>query len=235
MSQSPSIANLASALSKAQAKLPKVKFDAKNPFLNNSYATLGAVIETAKPILAEFGLAVVQFPVSQEGRIGVRTALLHESGEFMEDVVTLVPESAKGLSINQSAGVTISYLRRYAYVAVLSMYADEDTDGDVQNADSQDNAKANEQVKSVFNNRTWSMEQMEAVVQMFPGGGEADIDYDNDVKPILDFSVLPENAPVKTVQSWFKHYLSSNGTTPMLKAADANEAYNKAKKNGGKS
>ena len=222
MISSPTITKIASALVKAQAEMPVITMDKKNPFLGNNYATLGAVIDAVRPVLSKHDLAIVQFPISHEGRVGVRTTLLHESGEFFEDVIMVVPDNAKGLSVNQSAGVTISYLRRYSYVSILGLYAEEDTDGDTTD---QKAYGAQEKVKAVMA-RTWSIDQMEAVLEASGGKVVEHVD----ASEILDLSVLPESAPVKTIQSWFKHYMNSEGKTPALKAHDANEAYNKAKK-----
>ena len=129
MNKSTSISKLAVALSKAQAEMPAVKFDGVNPFLKNKYATLGAVIETSRPILAKHELSLMQSPVSDGEKIGVTTLLIHSSGEFVEDTIYLPASESKGLSVAQSAGVVISYLRRYSLQAFLNMYADEDTDG----------------------------------------------------------------------------------------------------------
>lgn len=232
MNKSQSIANLAAALAKAQAEMPKVKFDAKNPFLKNKYASLGAVIETAKPVLAKFALAVSQFPVSQVNMVGVTTLLMHESGEYLEDTIFVLPEVAKGLSINQSAGVSITYLRRYAYASILGLYADEDVDGDAHNGDTVGNESANSAVEAVFKGRNWGTKQTEAISMIALDYG-APLTREEAVD-ILNLSTLPENVSEKTIQSWFKHYLASEGENPMLKAADANEAYSKAKKSGGK-
>lgn len=129
MKKSESIVKLAVALSKAQSEFPVVKFDGQNPFLKNKYATLGAVIETARPVLAKYELSVMQSPVNDGDKIGVTTLLLHSSGEFIEDTIYLSASESKGLSVAQSAGVVISYLRRYSLQAFLNMYADEDADG----------------------------------------------------------------------------------------------------------
>lgn len=225
MNSSESIAKLASALSKAQAEMPKVKFDAKNPFLKNSYASLGAVIDTTRPILAKYGFSLVQFPVSQEGRIGVTSRLIHESGEFLEETITLVPEMAKGLSINQSAGVTISYLRRYAHVSILNIYADEDTDGNGEGE--QGSVDANNKVKEVMS-RKWTPQQTEAVSVAVLDAGLDPLTAE-EASDILSMSVLPADAPVKTVQSWMKHYMKAGGDV-FVKAASANDAYTAAKK-----
>jgi hypothetical protein len=225
MNSSNTIVKLSMALSKAQAEMPKVKFDAKNPFLKNAYATLGAVIDASRAVLAKNGLALTQFPISQEGRVGVRSILTHESGEYIEDTVTLVPEMSKGLSINQSAGVTITYLRRYAWVSILGMYADEDTDGNGEGE--QGTVDANNRVKEVMS-RKWTPQQTEAVSIAILDAGLEPITAE-EASGILDLSVLPIDAPVKTVQSWTKHYMRSDGDV-LDKAASANQAYMAAKK-----
>lgn len=129
MNKSQTIGKISIALSKAQAEMPEVKKNAQNPFLKNKYADLGAVIETSRPVLAKHELAVTQFPVSDGDKIGVTTLLTHSSGEWLEETILISATDAKGLSFAQSAGVVISYLRRYAWASVLGMYADEDTDG----------------------------------------------------------------------------------------------------------
>lgn len=129
MNKSETIGKLSLALSKAQAEMPEVKKNAQNPFLKNKYADLGAVIEASRNVLAKNELAVTQFPVSDGDKIGVTTLLAHSSGEWLEDTILISATDAKGLSFAQSAGVVISYLRRYAWASILGMYADEDTDG----------------------------------------------------------------------------------------------------------
>jgi len=128
MDKSESIKELASALSKAQAKMESAKMDADNPFFKSRYATLGSIIETAKPVLGEFGLSLSQFPISDANRVGVRTVLMHSSGEWIADEVH-IPFGMDAKNLAQSAGQIISYLRRYSYASVLAMYAEEDVDG----------------------------------------------------------------------------------------------------------
>ncbi len=59
MTKSESITHLATALAKAQAEMPVAVFDATNPFLKSKYASLGAVIQSSRPMLS-----LVQFPIS---------------------------------------------------------------------------------------------------------------------------------------------------------------------------
>ena len=127
--KSESIQSLAAALAKAQAEFPAVPFNATNPFLKNKYADLGAVIETARPVLAKNGISFTQMPTSEAEYIGVTTVLMHASGEFVSSTIMLQAGEERGKSQAQVAGSVITYLRRYALASMLGLYADEDTDG----------------------------------------------------------------------------------------------------------
>jgi hypothetical protein len=162
MTRSESLSNLATALAKAQAEMPVAAFDATNPFLKSKYATLGAVIQASRPILAKHKLSLVQFPISgpnlglgnSSGQpnlggailpgaekeaerqlrptgdcIGIESILAHESGEFIAERILIPLAEEKGKSKVQSAGSTLTYLRRYSWASILGMYSDEDTDG----------------------------------------------------------------------------------------------------------
>lgn len=135
---SRSIANVAAALVAAQVEFKPAPFNATNPFLKNKYADLGSVIETARPVLAKHGLSILQ-PVVSSGmsNIGIQTILLHKSGEYIASTVILPIVDQKGLSVAQSAGVIITYLRRYALASMLGIYADEDTDANEKNKESE--------------------------------------------------------------------------------------------------
>jgi hypothetical protein len=133
MNKSDSIASLSKALVLAQSKFPQVNFNSTNPYYNSSYADLGAVIETAKPIMAECGLAVSQLVEGENSHVGITTMLLHESGEFISSFVTIPVE---GKNIAQESGKAITYLRRYALSAILGLFSDADNDGnDVHKTD----------------------------------------------------------------------------------------------------
>ena len=119
---------LAPALIKAQAEMPAVPMDGYNPFYKSRYATLGAVISATRGVLARHGLAITQQVISsdQADAIGIRTVLIHESGQTMTwDAVIKIPS---GGNPGQEAGKLITYLRRYSLAAALNIYADEDID-----------------------------------------------------------------------------------------------------------
>ena len=129
MNKSESITHLAAALAKAQAEMPVAVFDATNPFLKSKYASLGAVIHASRPILAKHKLSLVHNPISDPVSIGVESILTHESGEFVAERILIPLTEEKGKSKVQSAGSTLTYLRRYSWASILGMYSDEDSDG----------------------------------------------------------------------------------------------------------
>jgi len=134
MNKSDSIKNLAAALNKAQGAMGGASKDSKNPFFKSSYADLGSVVAAIKEPFANNGLSYTQFPIEDNGRIGVETILMHESGEWMSNsfTVNLTKQDAQG------AGSAITYARRYALQAIAGIPS-EDDDG---NAASQGNAPA---------------------------------------------------------------------------------------------
>lgn len=129
MNKSESIQLLATALSKAQAEMPAIKFDSKNPFLKNDYASLGAIIAGARPVLAKHGLSVSQLTFGDDGVAGVETVLMHTSGEWISQSISMPIGEEKGKSSAQVAGSIITYLRRYSLASILGIYSDEDGDG----------------------------------------------------------------------------------------------------------
>lgn len=129
MNKSESIKELAQALSAAQAEMPAVKMNAVNPFLKNKYADLGAVIDTARPILGKHGLSVSQMVGGDGATVTVTTLVMHKSGEWLESTVGMAIGEERGKSAAQVAGSIVTYLRRYSLASALGMYADEDGDG----------------------------------------------------------------------------------------------------------
>lgn len=130
--------NLTKALIEFQNAVKPAKFDANNPYYNSRYASLGEIINTVKSEAGNHGLTWIQLPISEGDRVGVRTILMHESGEQIEDsiLVQLPPTyvtNSKGIDVLQNqiqeTGKYITYLRRYALASVFGLYAEEDNDG----------------------------------------------------------------------------------------------------------
>lgn len=128
MRHSDTIAELAGALLKAQSELGNPTNNTKNAFLGNSYFPLPDLIDHIKPVLSKHGLSIVQLPSSDSNGVGISTTIMHTSGEWMSETVTVPVESRKGNTLAQVAGGTITYLRRYSLSAALNI-ASEDDDG----------------------------------------------------------------------------------------------------------
>jgi len=127
MNKSESITELAKALVKFHSVMGKVSKDAKNPFFKNKYASLSNIIEAVTKPLNDNGLSVLQLPSIE----GLTTLLLHESGEWISSVSST---PVKDATDPQKLGSAITYARRYALGAILSLNIDEDDDGQKANA-----------------------------------------------------------------------------------------------------
>lgn len=122
---SENVEQLNKAIVKFQAECTTIEKDSANSFFSSKYASLAQVVKTAAPILAKNGLAVMQVLEFDGTDDTITTRLAHESGEWIEGTARL------HLSKNdaQGFGSATSYARRYAYMAMLGLVADEDDDG----------------------------------------------------------------------------------------------------------
>ena len=117
--------NIFNAIIEFQSDLKPIVKDAENPFFKSRYTTLANIMETIQPLLAKHNLAVIQTMTHIEGQPALKTSIIHQSGESIEDTtpVYLVKNDP------QSHGSTTTYMRRYALCSALGIVADEDDDG----------------------------------------------------------------------------------------------------------
>ncbi len=131
---------VAAALLAVQREIEPVVKDASNPIQKNRYATLGAITDYVRPVLARHNLSIIQSVADERyspanGTLmafSVETILLHESGEWVRNrVVVAVAEIGKEerRTTAQTAGSSITYGRRYGLSAILALTTDEDDDG----------------------------------------------------------------------------------------------------------
>lgn len=126
MNKSESIKEIAAALSKFQGDVKQPLKDAANPFFKSKYVPLENVVEAITDIAPKHGLSFIQYPVNQDDKVGVKTLLMHSSGEWIETE----PIYAKpGKNDAQATGSVITYLKRYSLSAVFGITSDEDDDG----------------------------------------------------------------------------------------------------------
>ena len=122
---SPTIAALAASLAAAQATIGGAVKGKTNPAFKTKYADLSAVWEAWQEVGPAQGLAVVQLPGKMiEGRVNVTTMLMHKSGEWMRETLSIPVTKADA----QGYGSALTYARRYA-LSALTGIAPEDDDG----------------------------------------------------------------------------------------------------------
>lgn len=131
---SESIASLAKAYAQFQQEVINPSNTAKNPQFKSNYAPLDEVINTAKPVLAKYGLSVLQSTGSEGEAIKIVSILMHESGEYIQsDELVLPAYQTKGGGVKefnaQGAGSAITYGRRYSLSAILGLASEDDDDG----------------------------------------------------------------------------------------------------------
>src|SRR5260370_24673276 len=120
---SEQINEIAAAIAKAQAELGNVERGGTNPDFHSRYAQLGAVLDEVRPKFAKHGVAILQHAVNGEGsNVGIITRLAHSSGQWIESSLYVAPTRFDA----QGAGSVISYLRRYALMAVAGIGPDDD-------------------------------------------------------------------------------------------------------------
>ena len=130
MQTSEKIGSIAAAMVKAQAEMPKLLADSDNPYYKSKYIALADLIKEVRPVLAKYGLAVIQ-GVSGDGEkaVIITTRIIHESGEWIEEAFTM-PVVAKGSkeATPQDYGAAVTYARRYSLAGILGVASEEDDD-----------------------------------------------------------------------------------------------------------
>ncbi|MFK0731525.1 MAG: ERF family protein [Gloeotrichia echinulata HAB0833] len=116
---------LIKALIKAKAEFNSIQKDRTNPHYKHNYATLDAVLDAVTPALGKHGLVIIQTTEICEGKTVLQTHLYHESGESITSTYP-IPE----ITDSQKLGAALTYARRYAVCAILSVTADEDDDAE---------------------------------------------------------------------------------------------------------
>jgi hypothetical protein len=123
MRSSDTLIKISPALVKALSAMKGVAKDSKNPHFKNDYASLEAVIESARPVLAEHGLAFMQgLGEYVGGAMTVSTRILHESGEWIESDFQMPVSKADP----QGTASASTYARRYSLMGILGLPAVDD-------------------------------------------------------------------------------------------------------------
>jgi len=122
MRMSETIAEIATALSKAQGQIDAASKSSNNPHFKSKYADLNALREVIREPLAVNDLSILQFPRVTSTEVEIETMLLHKSGEFFAET-TAMPFGQKTA---QAIGSALTYARRYSLSSMLSLGAEDD-------------------------------------------------------------------------------------------------------------
>lgn len=128
-SPSQPLSNLAAALIKFHEAVPTIHDNAES--YHGGFANLPGVLSNIGPALRVSGLVVSQLPEDINGQPGLRTTLMHTSGEHLSAVTPLSINSGKNGT--QEWGKAVTYSRRYALLSVLGLcvgIVDNDADSD---------------------------------------------------------------------------------------------------------
>ena len=124
--QTEEIKDLSAALVKVQSGLSHAKKKENNPFFKSKYAGLPDVIDASRKLLTDNGLAVTQ--VTNYDFVDMRpvliTQLTHSSGQWIRGYYPIVSVKQDP----QSLGSAMTYARRYTYMAIIGLAAEDDDD-----------------------------------------------------------------------------------------------------------
>ncbi len=126
MERSETIGKLSEALAKAQGEMKPASFDAQNPHFRSKYATLASIMDACRGALSQNQIAVVQGTSVIEDRVIVATMLIHASGEFISDQLSMNIQKDSP----QAIGSAITYARRYSLASLAGVVSDEDDDAE---------------------------------------------------------------------------------------------------------
>jgi hypothetical protein len=146
MPQSDSIKELATALSKVQGELTYAKKDSANPFFKSRYADLESVWDACRSLMAANGLSVIQMPGNYfEGRMWLVTRLCHNSGEWIEQEMSIPVNKAD----SHGCASAVTYMRRISLSAFVGVVPSDDDDGNAAAGVQAKPASAKPVVKSI--------------------------------------------------------------------------------------
>ncbi|EAE7875616.1 ERF family protein [Listeria monocytogenes] len=179
MKTSESIIEISKALSKFQEQAEQPAKSADNPFFKSKYVPLESVISAVKKHASKLGLSYIQIPLTEENKVGVKTILMHASGEFVEFDPFMLPLDK---NTAQGAGSALTYARRYTLSAAFGIASDEDDDGNSASGNTKPSNK-NQAKQQTQNNHLASDAQRKAIFAKAKVVGEP---FGHDAKFVLE-------------------------------------------------
>jgi hypothetical protein len=110
----------------ALASMQNVGANKSNSHFKSKYVTLDALLDSVKATLIKHNLALIQTLISDDGKVGIQTSLLHVTGHSFDFGKLMV--KADGMNPQQVGGA-LTYLRRQSICTALTISVDTDHDG----------------------------------------------------------------------------------------------------------
>lgn len=122
--------DLYTALAKAQGEITSAELDAEGQAGTRKYqyATLSSVLTAIRAPLSKNGLSISQLPCrgATPASLGLTTILAHESGQSLENYFEMDPPKLDP----QGIGSAMTYMRRYALMAIIGVAGANDDDAE---------------------------------------------------------------------------------------------------------
>jgi hypothetical protein len=90
---------------------------------HGKFADLQQVMNTVRPILKDNGFALVQTPIQTSSGVGLKSILIHDSGESIEGDICIPVQRQND---PQAYGAALSYGRRYGIMTILGIVTEDD-------------------------------------------------------------------------------------------------------------
>ena len=164
----PDRAELYKALAAAQLEIHNAELNQEMTSTNYNfrYADLASVMNAVRKPLAKNGLAIVQLTADEsDSKLGIRTLLVHTSGQTISDIITMSPPKLDP----QGVGSCRTYMRRYAVLAMCGIAGSVDDDAERTKKNPEDYERiSHEEIDSIllladklFEDRAdWVIQQM---------------------------------------------------------------------------
>lgn len=133
---SATIGGLVEALAKAQAEFPTIEKtkeavvtserEGRKTSYQYKYADLADILAKSRPVLGKHGIAVVQRLSTLGDLLKVETIMMRGE-EWIRSSIT-AQYNARSFNVPQVIAGLSTYLKRYAYCAMVGLQAEEDTD-----------------------------------------------------------------------------------------------------------
>jgi len=222
MEMSQEIKEIAEAMALAQAEITTASKDKKNPHFGQTYATLASVWDACRAALTKNGISVIQSPNAAGTQVTVTPMLLHKSGQWFRDSITLTARDASP----QPLGSATTYGRRYALSAMVSVAPDDDDDGNHAQPEKPAKEKSRAQERPGFDKAVPYPEHLaQQAAEAAKPAAVAQVDH-GDFEDVVTAAVVAGQGKTKAGEPWtlFKIETKEHGSFSTFDATVYDEA-----------